>query len=213
MISNRLKEIAKYLKSAKILADVGCDHGYLIIEGFLNYSLEYAYAIDNKEGPLNNAIKNIKEYDFKNKVEFLLSDGLEKLTQEVDTVVFAGMGGLLINNLLKKDFKKLKNARIIIQANRNSKEVREFLTSKQYEIVNESIIYEDNFFYEIIIFEKTNKILSYFEDELLYGPILLKNKDNLLKEKLLFELSLYEHITKKPQKIIKKIKKIKELLW
>ena len=147
MFSIRLKTITKYLKDKSSLADVGTDHGYAIIDGFLNYDLKYAYAIDNKKGPLENAKKNISNYTFKDNVSFLLSDGLEKLDKEVDVIVFAGMGGLLIIDLIKKDFHKLFGARLVIAPNRDSYAVRVFLTNLNYDIIAEEVVYEDGKYY------------------------------------------------------------------
>lgn len=213
MISKRLKTIASFLEKKEILADVGCDHGYLIIEGFLNYNLKKAYAIDNKEKPLENCKKNIAKYDFSDKVEFLLSDGLERLNDYVDVVVFAGMGGLLIIDLIKKDLPKLNNARLIIQANRNNYDVRKYLTSIGYIIYDEKIVYEDDKFYEIIVFEKSNEEILYNHHELFFGPILLEKKDAILKEKLIKELNQLENIPVKTKEVQDKINLVKEILW
>lgn len=213
MISKRLKEIAKYLENKKILADVGCDHGYVIIEGFLNYNLQKAYAIDNKEGPLENAKNNINAHEFSNKVEFLLSDGLEKLEDYVDVIVFAGMGGLLIIDLLKKDFRKLNNSRLIIQANRNTYEVRKYLTDVGFYIYDEKIVFEDGKYYEIIVFEKTEQPFNYKRNELYFGPVLLERKDSVLKEKMKNELRILNNIPNKNAETLCKINLVKENLW
>ena len=52
MISERIKTLAALVPPAKSLADVGCDHGYLLVEAFQKHGLDYAVAIDNKELPL-----------------------------------------------------------------------------------------------------------------------------------------------------------------
>ena len=213
MISKRLKTIAKFLGDKKILADVGCDHGYLIIEGFLNYNLKKAYAIDNKEKPLENCINNISKYDFKDQVEFLLSDGLEKLTDYVDVIVFAGMGGQLIIDLIEKDFHKLNDGRLIIQANRNIYDVRKYLTELGYLIYDEEIVQEDGKFYEIVVFEKTDEAVIYNQNELFFGPILLEKKDATLKKKLKKDLDVLENIPYKTKEIEEKINLVKENLW
>lgn len=213
MISERLKAIAQSIEDKKILADVGCDHGYVIIEGFHNYKLQKAYAIDNKEGPLDNARTNIRKYDFFDSVEFILSDGLEDMKDYFDVVVLAGMGGLLIIDILKRDFKKLNDARIIVQANRNSYDVRKFLTELGYYIYDEKIVYEDNIYYEIIVFEKTNKAYLYNTSELYFGPVLLERKDNILKDKMNNELRILNNIPQKSEEIKLKINMVKENLW
>lgn len=213
MVSVRIKEMVKYLDGKQVLVDVGCDHGYLIIEGFLNNKIKKAFAIDNKIGPLNNAKTNISKYDFYKDVTFLLSDGLEKLTEEFDVIVFGGMGGLLITELLKKEYQKLKDARIIIQANRNNYEIRKYLVNQNYKISEESIIFDDSKFYEIIIFEKNSELIIYEEKELYLGPVLLKNKENIYKDKLFNDLRILENIPHKSAEILAKINLIKENLW
>lgn len=213
MISERLKAIAQSLENKKILADVGCDHGYVIIEGFLNHKLQKAYAMDNKEGPLDNARTNIMKYDFVESVEFILSDGLEEMKDYFDVVVLAGMGGLLIIDILKRDYKKLNDARIIVQANRNSYDVRKYLTELGYFIYDERIVYEDNIYYEIIVFEKTNEAYLYNANELYFGPVLLERKDNILKDKMNNELRILNNIPHKSDEIKSKINMVKENLW
>lgn len=212
MISNRLKTIASFLKDTQIIADVGCDHGYLIIEAFNNYGIKKAYAIDNKKGPLDKAIGNLRKYEFYNNIVFLLSDGLEKLEDSVDGIVFAGMGGLLIVELLKKDFEKIKNSKLIIQANRDSSEVRRYLSSNFFEIKAEEIVYEDKKFYEVIVFEKTDNFVHYTEKEIQYGPKLLNEMSNLFTEKLKNDLRILENIPYRSEQIIKKIKEIEDIL-
>ena len=91
MISKRIKVVCSHIEPYKIIADVGCDHGYLIKEAFDKYNIEFAYAIDNKIGPLESAKNNLMDY--KN-VEFSLSDGLTDLKEDVEVVVIAGMGGM-----------------------------------------------------------------------------------------------------------------------
>lgn len=212
MISKRIKTIASNLKEAKTIADIGCDHGYLIIEAFLNYDIEKAIAIDNKKMPLTKAIDNLKKYDFYDSVEFILSDGLSGLEDAVDAIVFAGMGGLLIIELIEANFPKLQNARLIIQANRNSADVRKYLTSKMYTITNEEIVFEDRKFYEIIVFEKSNEIIEYSEDDYEFGPILRQEKDELFLKKLSNDLRILNNIPHHTEEITIKIKKIEEYL-
>ncbi|HBP25605.1 MAG TPA: hypothetical protein DD618_01450, partial [Acholeplasmatales bacterium] len=141
MISQRLQTIASFLPPAKTIADVGCDHGFLIIEGFLKHHLEKAIAIDNKPMPLAKAKNNLLGYDFFNRVDFVLSDGLENLTSEVDAIILTGMGGMTVIGILSRDFSKIGNSRLIVQANRDVMEVRKFLAERGYAIINENVIF------------------------------------------------------------------------
>ena len=62
MISARIKTLSSYIKPYKIIADVGCDLGYLIKEAIDNCDVSKAFAIDNKIGPLNSAKRNLNDY-------------------------------------------------------------------------------------------------------------------------------------------------------
>ncbi len=87
-------------------------------------------------------------------------DGLEPIRPfEVDTVIIAGMGGLLIRDILDKDKTKRDSITyFILQPNIASRELREYLYENNFEIIDESLVKEDGKFYEII-YAKKRKIL------------------------------------------------------
>lgn len=209
MISHRIKEIATFSKNYKRIADIGCDHGFLIIEAFENYDIEYAQAIDNKKGPLDSAKRNISKFEFSKNVDFTLSDGLEKIT-EVDAIFICGMGGNLICDIISKNLDKIVSQVLIMQPNRNSYELRRFLMENSFEMINEKIIH-DEFYYEVIVAVKSTK-RDYSLKELMFGPINLKNKTNAFKNKLLRELKGLNEIEVKGDKINEKITMIEEIL-
>lgn len=178
-MSKRIKEIAKSIVPYKFLADIGCDHGYLINLAF-DKGILFAQAVDNKEGPLNIARKNLFKYN--DKVHFSLSDGIEDLDPKIDVVVIAGMGGTLITKILLDNIDKLKNvSRLILQPNRNIDKIRLFALNYGFKITQEKIIYEESIYYEIIVLEKG--LASYTNSEIMFGPILLKENSQLFKDK------------------------------
>ena len=67
----RLKEIIKYINNSDIVADIGCDHGYLLKLAVDEKKIIKGYAIDNKVGPLNSAKNNLVNYE---NIVFKLSD-------------------------------------------------------------------------------------------------------------------------------------------
>lgn len=209
MISARIKTLSSYIKPYKIIADVGCDHGYLIKEAIDNCDVSMAFAIDNKIGPLNSAKRNLNDYS---NVVFSLSDGLDSLDESVELVVIAGMGGLLIKDIIKRNMDKINNVkRFVLQANKNEYELREFMISNNYYIAFENIIYEDDKYYEIIVFEKGN--VSYSLEELYFGPILLKEKNDVFISKwtnIFNKLNLIEiyHKDEDKIKLLKGIEKV-----
>lgn len=188
----RLKEIAKYIIPYKRFADVGCDHGYMIVEAFKLSDFISCIAIDNKKGPLKSCINNLKDKNYFDKVRFSLSSGIENIDDDTEVVCIAGMGGINVVNILKSDLKNIK--RIIICANRDNYEVRKHLTSINFNISNEEVVFENNKYYQIIVFDRGIKEIKLSEEELLYGPLLIKNKSNLFIQMLNEELDRIKNI-------------------
>jgi len=169
----RLKEIIKYINNSDIVADIGCDHGYLLKLAVDEKKIIKGYAIDNKVGPLNSAKNNLVNYE---NIAFKLSDGLINVDEsDINCVVIAGMGGMLINKIFDDSIDKFKNInKVIVCPNRNMDKVRLNFNNNGFKITNEDVIYEDGKYYDIIVFEKGEQILS--EKELYFGPILLNKK-------------------------------------
>lgn len=205
MYKKRLSEIAKYVEPFKRIADIGCDHGYLIKEAFEKYNINYAQAIDNKIGPLNSAKRNLS--NFKDNIDFSHSNGLDDLNENVDCIVISGMGGTLIYNILVKGIEKLRNVkRIILQANRNIDKIRLFCNQYCYKIVSEEIIYEYPSFYEIIVLEKG--FVEYNNKEIMFGPLLIKEKSDIFINKwesMLTYYKKYNDIKKEEIKLIEEV--------
>jgi len=185
-ISSRLKIIASYVSPYRHLIDVGTDHCLVPIHLMLNHDIDSAIATDVKEGPLNEANKNINLYNLTHKIDTRLGNGLEliNIKDNCDTIIVAGMGGKLITDILDTGQHIMHlNKRLILQPNVFEESVRLWLCENHYEIVYEEIIKEDNIFYEIIVSDKVNQKIKYTNDEIKFGPLLLKAKNDLFIEK------------------------------
>ncbi len=211
MASTRLKTIANYIAPYKKIADVGCDHGYLILEAFENHHIEFAQAIDNKSQPLKSALKNITQEGLSSKVVFTLGNGLEDLWEDIEVVVISGMGGFNIIKILDNN-KNRTIKRFVLQANRNVHNLREYLMMNNYKIIDEDIVYEDEKYYEIVICEFSSEKQKYTENELKFGPILLKKRSPILIEKLKQERNKLSLIEMKVVSIEEKIRRLDEII-
>ncbi len=214
-ISNRLKTIGDFVIDNSKVVDVGCDHGLLSIYVYQNRKNVSIIATDINEGPLNEAKNNIKNYKLENKIETRISDGLKNIKKkEFDTVVIAGMGGNTIVDILSYDIDKTSNSkRIIIQANNNIDRVRKFLVNNNFKIEDEKLVKENNIISTIILFTKNKENVKYSKDEILFGPILIKENSELFNELLNNDLKKYNIILNKiPKKYIIKRFKIKKYI-
>ena len=175
----RLNAISKFIYPYRRIADVGSDHGYLIKIAFDNNLIDFAYAIDNKQGPINACKKTLSDY---NNVKYFLSDGLTSIDETVECVIIAGMGGLLIKEIIEKGFNKLNTVkRLILQANKDEYKLRKYLCENGFYIKDEAIIEEDNKINEKDVFEKGKEEYSF--EELYFGKVLMKKKDPIFIKK------------------------------
>jgi len=151
-LTPRLSKIANLIPKGSVIADVGTDHAYIPVYCFQKGISEKAIAMDLNEGPLQRARANLEKYGFLADAELRLSDGLEKLsTGEADVVVIAGMGGLLISEILRKRLDiALKTPLLLLQPMNAPVELRAFLLDNGFEIEDEYVVREENKFYNIL---------------------------------------------------------------
>lgn len=182
-LSKRLETIASLVPTNSVVADIGSDHGKLMIELFNSGKITKGYAVENKKGPYSRLVKALEEEGIVDRVIPMLSDGITELPKSVNTVVIAGMGGKAIVSILKKDLSKLSNVdTLVIDAHSCIPFLREEVSKIGYQIAEERIVKEDDIFYEIIKFVKS-EIAFYSDDDYEFGPILRKEKSALFKEK------------------------------
>ncbi len=180
-LTPRLKKAADLIPHGSVLADVGTDHAYLPVYCVLNGISPYAAAMDINEGPLRKAEENVFKYGLGDKIELRLSNGIEKLNKgEADVIVIAGMGGLLIKNILDSGKGILdENTFLILQPMIAAEELREYLYQNGFCVENEYLAAEGNKLYNIITARYENKNSEYGEKDIFIGRNLNKNSPEL----------------------------------
>ncbi len=177
VMTPRLFAISDSVPCGAAVADVGTDHGYIPIYLCLKNKISKALAMDLRPGPLNRAEENILRYGLSDKVKTRLSNGLEKLMPgETDTAVIAGMGGLLIAEILEAAPFEL--ACYVLQPMTATAELREYLASNGYEITHEILAQEDEKIYTIMTVRRGKMEIEdpvYFQ----VGKCLMENRDPL----------------------------------
>jgi tRNA (adenine22-N1)-methyltransferase len=194
-LSPRLKKIADFVPINSIVADIGTDHGYvpkyLIDKGISKLVI----ATDISRGSLQKTIDYIREENLEDQIEARLGDGLEPILPfQADTGVIAGMGGLLIVEILEKSMAVAKSLnRLILQPMVGSVELRRFLHGAGFQIIDEDLVKEGDKYYEIIVAKVgLQKFANEFDYEI--SPVLMKKGNPLTKEMVETRLSIHEKI-------------------
>ena len=196
-LSKRLKIIHDMFPKS-VVADIGSDHGKLMIALVQSGIVQKGFAVENKEGPFERLRSNLIRYHVDDKVTPLFSDGIKDITRDVNTIVIAGMGGQTIVNILKAHPEKMVRVQtIIIDAHTAVPLARKEICQMGFAIADEKIVKEDNIFYEIIKFVKADKAIISDED-LEFGPILRQEKSATFKEKYQSRISEINALLSKP---------------
>ena len=181
MFSKRIECLINFASDSTSIADIGSDHGYLLIGlAKLKQGIDLL-GVENKLGPFLQLNKNIRLNGLKDRIKTSLSNGLVEVPDTYKTIVLAGMGFNNIKKIIDNSIDKIKNIdEFIIDSHTNLYEIRKYFNNLGYKIIKEKIIYEDNIFYCVIKFKKGYEVLK--EEELEYGPIVLKEFDDVAKK-------------------------------
>ena len=217
-LTDRLLKIASLVTEGKRVADIGTDHGYIPVYLLNQGKVPYAILADVNKGPLENARGEVRYNKLLDKVDLRLGSGIEVLEKgEVDEVIIAGMGGILISELLEAKLEVAHSVdKLILQPMQAQNELRKYLLNNGFEILDEVLVKEDFRIYEIIIAKYTGKN-TVVSDDIYYevGTKLIENKDPLLNEFIDKKIYMYNSIIKKiegksSEGIEKKIKESKD---
>jgi len=222
-LSARLAKLAEYVLPSKPFADIGTDHGLLPCFLLSNNICPRGIASDKSVGPLQSAAQNAKLYEVGNKLELRRGDGLDILEPgEVSTIIIAGMGGDLINQILDRGIRKVldETERFIIQPNVAAYRLRLWARENSWKIKEEELVKEGKIYYEIIILEgRENERLR--DEDMYLGPRLLEKKHSLLvpywRERFKSESKVIDQmlrekkpeLAQKAEQIIKKQERLK----
>ncbi|SKC79461.1 tRNA (adenine(22)-N(1))-methyltransferase [Maledivibacter halophilus] len=196
-LNSRLKTISELVPKESVVADIGTDHAYLPVYLIKNKIAKRVIAADINIGPLNNAEKTINNYGMEKYIETRLGNGLRAIKPgEIDTAIIAGMGGLLIRDILRESKEVVDTIKtFIFQPMIAQDELRKWFCKNNFKIDNERLAKEGNKFYEILVVsrgEMTIKDSIYYE----VGMKLIENNDPYIKEFVDLKLKKYSEILK-----------------
>ena len=188
LLSKRLEQVGKFVPQNARLADIGSDHAYLPVALMLQHQITYAIAGEVVKGPYQSAKRQVQKNGLSHQIDVRLADGLEAITlaDTIEAITIAGMGGTLIRSILENGKQKNRlshQERLILQPNIGERSLREWLMQNRYEIIDETILEENQKIYEIIVAQPVKEVMFYTQQELLFGPILRQHPSEILCRK------------------------------
>ncbi len=197
-ISKRLNTIADMvgIDPECTVADIGCDHGFLSIELLKRNAAKKVICADVNDGPLSKAKENFSLYGLSDKAEFVISNGFENVNcASVDTAVIAGMGGLLILDIIKNSIGKVKGIKkLVISPQSDIPEVRRFFKKIDFFVSDEKMICDMGKFYTIMVINPSLSSEELNEREIFFGRHLISKMDRVFIEYLNHRVCVLEKI-------------------
>ncbi len=176
----RLSAVAAQVRSGVTLYDVGTDHAYLPVYLVKQGVISRAVASDVAEGPLASAKETVAMAGLSDRIETVLSDGLQNVTLSPPCdVTIAGMGGDLMARILS-DKPEVKNTdiRFILQPMTKQEHLRRYLGENGFAIETE-LVAEEGKLYEILVCRYTGEPYRLTGEELLIGRRGARREDAL----------------------------------
>ena len=192
-VGARLEAIIDLCPRTKIIADIGCDHGYVACELILQSKAEMVLATEKSVNCLSKAVALADSINIMPFISFRQGDGFQAITKydKVNCAVIAGMGGIEIIKILKNKPKKLYD--FVLQPMSDVILLRQYLIENGFKIVVDKLVKENDKYYDVIKVTKGKKSKSYLADlELYFG------KTNFTDNYELF----YEFLMKKQKKLL-----------
>ena len=149
-LSTRLLACAGFVNKGDRVADIGCDHGYLSIHLLTQGIARGCIASDVAKGPLQSAKDNARKFGVSENITFHLSDGVQSIPRDFDTLVCAGMGGdTMIHILESAPWLRDEKYRLILQCQSKRPELRKWLYENGFAIRRETLAKDGKFCYPV----------------------------------------------------------------
>lgn len=172
-LSMRLERVGANVPTGARLADIGSDHGYLPVALMRRGLIVAAVAGEVAATPFHAAQRTVRDNGLEQQITLRLADGLAAIEPRdgITAISVCGMGGETIRDILENGKPHLSGQeRLILQPNGGEQPLRQWLMDNGYSILSEELLWENRFFYEIIVAERAGPV-AYSAEQLYFGPL------------------------------------------
>ena len=190
-LSKRMQSVADMIQPCDAVGDIGCDHAFVSIYLVEQRRAKRVIASDVRRGPIAIAKRNIEAMNLSDQIEIRMGDGLDTIVPgEVNAVVLAGMGGMLMIDILERGEEVVTRCdQLVLQPQSDIEKVRRYLAEKGYHLADEQMLIVAGKYYNLLdvrvheMVQKDEYDCSKLADDwcYMYGGSLLRKKDPVLR--------------------------------
>ena len=190
-LSKRMQSVADMIQPCDEVGDIGCDHAFVSIYLVEQHRAKRVIASDVRRGPIAIAKRNIEAMNLSDQIAIRMGDGLDTIVPgEVNAVVLAGMGGMLMIDILERGEEVVTRCdQLVLQPQSDIEKVRRYLAEKGYHLADEQMLIDAGKYYNLLdvrvheMVQKDEYDCSKLADDwcYMYGGSLLRKKDPVLR--------------------------------
>lgn len=134
------------------MCDIGCDHAFVSIYLVANGIADHVIASDVRKGPCAIARENIARWGMDDRIDLRLGDGLDTVKPgEIDSIIIAGMGGILITDILSAGKTVVDTAKqLVLQPQSELEHVRRYIHEQGWFITDEKMLVDAGKYYVVM---------------------------------------------------------------
>ncbi len=198
--SARLAAIAALVPPGSRVVDVGTDHARIPVHLVRAGLVAACIATDLRTGPSQAARRRVVAAGLLDQIDLRTGDGLSTVEPgEVDVVLISGIGGAAIAEILASGVAVLSSVgRLVVQPQAAEQHVRTWLHANGWSLIEEHLVVEGGFGYEVLVAEPGDVELGYadcslsFREALLVGPWLTRSGHPYVVERWERELQVLQ---------------------
>ena len=161
-LSRRLEAVLSEV-SGDSCADIGCDHGKLIVSALIHNRVRIGYAVDISKSSLEKAKLLGREENVSSRLNLICGDGALLLPEKVSVAVIAGMGATETVHILSQgDFAE----KYVLSPHQDAQILRRYLKDNGYYAEKDYYVF-DKKYYPIIV--ATKGVTNYTDKEMFFG--------------------------------------------
>lgn len=151
-LSKRMQSVADMIQPCDAVGDIGCDHAFVSIYLIEQHRTKRVIASDVRRGPIAIAKRNIEAMNLTDQIEIRMGDGLDTIVPgEVNAVVLAGMGGMLMIDILERGEEVVTRCdQLVLQPQSDIEKVRRYLAEKGYHLADEQMLIDAGKYYNLL---------------------------------------------------------------
>ncbi len=158
-LSHRLRTLASYYHHTPEVWDIGCDHGLLGLSFLRHKEVKEIHLVDPSKPVIDRLTDSISAHipiqASSLKVEHKRGQDIVFETSYPKTIFIAGMGGKEILEIAQHLTPQMTSKdRLIVSPHRKIHELRQYLSNSKLKLFDETVIEEDDQFYQILVLEK-----------------------------------------------------------